>query len=296
MSNQNQPLVYFIGKSNFGDDEPDFIKIGYTTKLSRRVGNIQTSCESAISVMGVIPFDTEDEAISKERDIHLLFRSFRSYREWFYATSRILQYIEDYAVQYTELFTVEAPLLSDEDVVESDGPPTPDEETVVFGNWLKECREQREPRMTQEQVAEKVGYSRGSIALIEQHRGMPGRNLREALTALFGHPSDSTTETIPDNPISVNLDGTWISENTGIDTFIEVIKTIEIEEVKKLDLYVNTIPLIADCRDEDGRAQREVETETGTYWIVSGTDQQKKKRILEDIASRLKIDMTVYLR
>ena len=37
MPNQNQPLVYFIGKSNFGDDEPDFIKIGSTTELSRRV-------------------------------------------------------------------------------------------------------------------------------------------------------------------------------------------------------------------------------------------------------------------
>ena len=93
MPNQNQPLVYFIGKSNFGDDKSDFIKIGSTTELSRRVANIQTSCESEISVMGVIPFDTKDEAISKERDIHLLFRAFRSYREWFYATSRIIQYI-----------------------------------------------------------------------------------------------------------------------------------------------------------------------------------------------------------
>ena len=296
MPNQNQPLVYFIGKSNFGDDEPDFIKIGYTTKLSRRVGNIQTSCESAISVMGVIPFDTEDEAISKERDIHLLFRAFRSYREWFYATSRILQYIEDYAVQYTELFTVEAPLLSDEDVVESDGPPTQDEETVVFGNWLKECREQREPRMTQEQLAENVGYSRGYIAFIERGRGMPGKELHDKLISLFGHPSDSTTETIPDNPISVNLDGTWISENTGIDTFIEVIKTIGIKKVTKLNARVNRIPLIADEND-DSRAQREVETEEGTtYWVVSGTDQKRKKKILEDIASRLKIDMTVYLR
>ena len=298
MPNQNQPLVYFIGKSNFGDDEPDFIKIGYTTKLSRRVGNIQTSCESEISVMGVIPFDTEDEAISKERDIHLLFRAFRSYREWFYATSRILQYIEDYAVQYTELFTVGTPPLSDEDFVESDGPPIQDEETVAFGNWLKECREQREPRMTQEQLAENVGYSRGYIAIIEQGRGMPGSNLREALTALFGDFSDYTRETISDNPISVKMhDGNFISKNTGIDTFIEVIKVIGIEEVKKLDLYVNTIPLIADCRDEDGRAQREVETKEGTtYWVVSGTDQAKKKKILEDIASRLKIDMIVYLR
>lgn len=291
MSNQNQPLVYFIGKSNFGDDEPDFIKIGYTTELSRRVENIQTSCESEISVMGVIPFDTKEEAISKERDIHLLFRSFRSYREWFYATSRIIQYIEDYAVQYTELFTVGTSPLSDEDVIESDGPPIQDEETVAFGNWLKECRE--ESGLTQAKVAEAIGYSRSAIALIEQGRGMPGSNLREALTALFGDLTDSTAETKFNNPLGVMLDGNFISEDTGIDTFIEVIKAIGIEEVKKLDLLVNEIPLIAD-RDYDSKAQRKVETDTGTYWIVSGTNTQKKKKILDEIAIRLKRKMTVF--
>ena len=295
MSNQNQPLVYFIGKSHFRDDEPDFIKIGHTTELSRRVRNIQTSCESEISVMGVIPFDTKEEAISKERDIHLLFRSFCSYREWFYATSRIIQYIEDNAVQYTERLTVGTSPLSDEDAIESDEPPIQDEETVKFGKWLKERRE--ESGLTQAKLAERVNYSRGYIAIIEQGKGMPGKELHDKLIGLFGDPSDSTTETTPDNPISVKMpDGTSISKKTGIDTFIEVIKVIEIEKVKELDLLVNTIPLIADCRDEDGRAQREVETEIGTYWIVSGTDHAKKKKILEDIADQLELDMIVFLR
>ena len=294
MPNQNQPLIYFIGKSNFGDDEPDFIKIGHTTDLSRRVGNIQTGCESEISVMGVIPFDTKEEASSKETDIHLLFRAFRSYREWFYATPRIIKYIEKYAVQYTELFTIGTSEISDEDVIESDQ----DEKTVAFGNWLKERRE--ESGLTQVEVAETVDCSRGFIALIEQGRGMPGEAVYVALIALFGDPSDSdsTTETMLDNPMLVKmLDGTSISENTGIDTFIETIKAIGLERVKELDLPpVITLPLIADCRDEDGRAQREVVTDTGTYWIVSGISNAHKKRILEDIASRLKIDMTVYLR
>ena len=152
--------------------------------------------------------------------------------------------------------------------------------------------------MTSDDVAQIVGCTAGYIRYIENGWGMPGRNLREALTALFGDFSDSTTETIPDNPISVKMpDGNFISENTGIDTFIEVIKAIGIEEVKKLDLPpVNTLPLIADCRDEEGRAQREVVTDTGTYWIVSGISNAHKKRILENIASRLKIDLTVYLR
>ena len=291
MLNENQPLVYFIGKSNFGDDVPDFIKIGYTSELSLRVGNIQTSCESEIKVMGVIPFETREEAISKERDIHLLFSSFCSYREWFYATSRIIQYIENYTVQYTELFTVDTSPLSDEDDLESEGLPIQDEETVVFGNWLKECR--KESELTQAQVAEAVGYTRGAIALIEQGRGMPGSNLREALTALFGDLTDSTIE-IESKILAVQMeDGTWIAEERAIDTFIEVIKVIGIEKIRKLDLMVNGIPLIADC-DYAGKAQRKIEIETEIYYIVSGTNTITKKSILDDIANRLKLDLTVF--
>ena len=122
---------------------------------------------------------------------------------------------------------------------------------------------------------------------------MPGSNLREALTALFGDLTDFTIE-IKSKILAVQMeDGTWIAENTGIDTFIEVIKEIGIEEVKKLDLPVNEIPLIADC-DYPDKDQREVETDTGTYWIVSGTDTEKKKKILEDIADRLNVNMTVF--
>ena len=305
MSNQNQPLVYFFAKSNFGDTNPDFIKIGYTgTELSLRKAALQTGSESEIWAIGVLPFDEEDAARREEKRIHEHFGGFRARGEWFYATPRIIQYIEDHAVQYTEMFIEDVPPTSgnvpptsDIEVIEPNVQPPRSEEAIEFGNWLRECRNRSEPNMTQAKLAEVVNYSRGYIAIIEQGRGMPGKELHNKLISLFGDPSDSTTETIPDNPISVKMpDGTSISKNTGIDTFIEVIKVIGIEEVKELDLFVNTIPLIADCRDEDGRAQREVKTETGTYWIVSGTDQRKKKRILEDIASRLKIDIIVYLR
>ena len=195
--------------------------------------------------------------------------------------------LEDYAVQYTEL----TPSLSDEDFVESDGPPIQDEETVAFGNWLKECR--KESGLTQAEVAESVDYSRGFIALIEQGRGMPGENLRDALIALFGDPSDSIMK-IKSKILAVRMeDGTWIAEDRAIDTFIKVIKAVGIEEVKKLDLTVIGIPLIADC-DYDGKAQRKVETEEGTYYIVSGTNTVTKKNILDDIAERLNVDMIVY--
>jgi DNA-binding XRE family transcriptional regulator len=184
----NQPLVYFFAKSNFGDTNPDFIKIGYTgTELSLRQAALQTGCESLIWAMGVLPFDTEDEARREERRIHDHFGGFRAFGEWFYATPRIIQYIEDYAVQ---------PPTSGKEAIE----PTRSEEAIAFGQWLKECRDQN--NMTPDDVAQIVGCTAGYIRYIENGWGMPGRRLREALIALFGDPADSTTETIPDNPIS----------------------------------------------------------------------------------------------
>ena len=303
MSGQNQPhpCVYFFAKSNFGDTSPDFVKIGYTgTELSLRKAALQTGSESEIWAIGVLPFDEEEAARREEKRIHAHFGGSRARGEWFYATPRLIQYIEEYAVQYTELFTEDVPPTSgnvpptsDVEVIEPNVQPPRSEEAIEFGNWLRECRNRSEPNMTQAKLAEMVNYSRGYIAIIERGRGMPGKELHNKLISLFGDPSDSTTETIPDTPISVNLDGTWISENTGIDTFIEVIKTIGIEEVKKLALPVNGIPLISDC-DYDGKAQRKVETDTETYWIVSGTDTEKKKKILDDIATQLKRDMIVF--
>ena len=147
--------------------------------------------------------------------------------------------------------------------------------------------------MNRDDVSKIVGCTAGYIRYIEAGWGMPGRNLREALTALFGDLTDSTIET-RSKILAVQMeDGTWIAEDTGIDTFIEVIRVIGIEEVKELALPVNGIPLIAD-QDYDGKAQRKVETDTETYWIVSGTDTENKKKILDDIATQLKRDMIVF--
>ena len=296
MSEQNQPkpLVYFFAKSTFGDEQVDFIKIGYTkTELSLRKTALQTGSESPIWAMGVLPFDTEDEARREERRIHEHFGGFRARGEWFHATPRIIQYIEDYAVQYTERFTEDVPPTSGEEVIETDVEPTKSEEAIEFGDWLRECRERN--NMKPDDVAKTVGCTKGYIRHIENGWGMPGKELHDKLIGLFGDPLDSTVETKFNNPLGVMLDGNFISENTGIDTFIKAIKTIGIEEVKKLNLRVIGIPLIADC-DYDGKAQRKVETDTRTYYIVSGTSNPHKKRILENIADRLELDMTVFLR
>lgn len=280
MPNQNQPLVYFFAKSNFGDDQPDFIKIGHTTDLSGRQTNLQTGNEAPIREIGVIPFETEDEARREEERIHSHFGAFRACGEWFYATSRIIQFIQDYAVQHTELLT--------EDI----SPETEDSSETSFGEQLAERR--NAASMTQEAVATIVGCTRGYIAFLEGNRGTPGQRMYENLVELFGEFSESTTETRLDNLLAVKMENEhWISEDTGIDTFIEAIKTLGIEKVKNLGLSVNGIPLIADC-DYPGKAQRAVEIETETYYIVSGTNTITKKRILDDIANRLNVNMTVF--
>ena len=283
MPNQNQPLVYFLAKSNFGDDQPDFIKIGYTgTNLSLRQAVLQTGNEAPIWDIGVIPFESADEAREEEERIHFQFGAFRARGEWFYATPRIIQYIQNYAVLYTEL------LIEDS----SQAPRTEDVSATLFGEQLAERR--NAINMIQEELATRVGCTRGYISFIENNRGTPGQSIYTKLVELFGEFLEPTTETRSKNLLAVEMaDGRWISEDTAIDTFIETIKTLGIEEVKNLDLSVNEIPLIADC-DYDGKAQRKVETETGTYWIVSGTDTKKKKKILDDIADQLKRDMTVF--
>ena len=296
MPNRNQPLVYFFAKSNFGDDEPDFIKIGFSTDLLSRLTTLQTGNEAPIREIGVIPFETEDEARSEEERIHSHFGAFRAQGEWFYATPRIIQYIQDYAVRHTELLT------------ENISPETEDSSETSFGEQLAERR--NAANMTQEAVATIVGCTRGYIAFLEGNRGTPGQRMYEKLVELFGEFSESitetrqielfseflepTTETRFNNLLAVKMEnGHWISEDTGIDTFIAVIKELGIEEVKKLDLHINGIPLIAD-RDYSDKAQRKVETETRTYYVVSGTNTVTKKRILDDIADRLKRDMTVF--
>ena len=145
--------------------------------------------------------------------------------------------------------------------------------------------------MTQEELAEKVGCSRGHIALIEQNRGRPGKGLYRKLVVLFGESLESPTKTISENILAVKMeDGSWISENREIDTFIEAIRKIGIERVRELNKKEAGIPLIADNEHPDKR-QRMV----GTYYIFAGLANVRKKKILDDIADRLNLDIKVYI-
>lgn len=289
MPNENQPLVYFFAKSNFGDNQPDFIKIGRTIiNLSKpeeglkRLKTLQTGNEAKIWEMGVLPFDTVDEASTEENRIHSQFGAFRREGEWFIATPRLLKFVKHNAVQHTDLFTEDDPT-EKEDAVD-----------MSFGERLAKAR--NAAGMTQVELAEKVGCSRGYIALIEQNRGRPGKSLYRKLDELFDLESfDTPTKTKSGSSLAVKMeDGSWISECKPIDTFIKVIEEIGIENVKVLDIYTAKIPLIADIEYPDKR-QRKVETKTRTYYIFAGLANVTKKKILETIDDRLNLNIEVYI-
>ena len=265
MPNENQPLVYFFAKSNFGDDQTDFIKIGHTSRdLSIRQAALQTGNEAEIREIGVIPFETVDEASREEERILSRFGAFRARGEWFYATPRIIQFIQDYAVQHTEL-------LSDDESPEAEDSPE-----ISFGKQLAEKR--NAVNMTQDELAIRLGCTRGYISFLENNRGMPGESIYNKLIEIFDEFSEPTAEPRSENILAVEMeDGRWISEDTAIDTFIEVIKALGIENVKNLDLSTNKIPLVAD-REYTDKAQRKVETDTGTYYIVSGDQYCNKEK------------------
>ena len=71
-----------------------------------------------------------------------------------------------------------------------------------------------------------------------------------------------------------------------------MIKEIGIEKVKKLDINVNGIGLISQ-QDYDGKAQKRIEVENQTYYIVSGTNTRKKKKLLDDISNKRELKLLV---
>ena len=278
---QERTLVYFFAKSNFGDSQIDFIKIGHTSRaLSIRQAALQTGNEAEIWEIGVIPFETVDEASIEEERILSRFGAFRARGEWFYATPRIIQFIQNYAVQHTDL-------LSD-----NGHPETVDLPEMTFGKQLADKRNAE--HMTQDELAIRLGCTRGYISFLENNRGLPGKIIFDKLIEIFDEFSEPSTESRSDSILAVEMeDRSWISEDTAIDTFIKVIMELGIEEVKNLGLSVNRIPLVADHEYTD-KAQRKVEIQTETYYIVSGTNTVTKKKILDDIADQLECDITVF--
>lgn len=279
-------LVYFFAKSICGDKQPDYIKIGRTTldpsepqTNLKRLKTLQTGNEAKIWELGIIAFDSVDNASEEEKRLHSQYGAFRAEGEWFIATPRILKYIKNKAMQHTDLF------------IEEDLPEKEDVPASSFGEKLKNARN----GMTQEELAEKTGCSRGHIALIEQDRGKPGKGLYRNLVALFGPENLELTAPKKDK-ISLKVEmenGSLISENTGIDTFTKVIESIGIKQVKELNKKEAGIPLVADVKLE--KAQKKVVIDKETYYIFSGTSNARKKKILDNIADCLNLNIKVFI-
>ena len=85
-------------------------------------------------------------------------------------------------------------------------------------------------------------------------------------------------------------DGEVIEHKNGLDTFFDVIERLGIERVKDLNLIRNTIPLISTSKHPE-REQRQ----RGQYYIVSRITAKVKKKILDQIAKKLEIDLEVEL-
>ena len=86
----------------------------------------------------------------------------------------------------------------------------------------------------------------------------------------------------PESTLTVQINGKWAKGDRAIDVFINAITDIGITKVEELELIVNKILLISTYKDPS-RAQRQYKE----YYIVSGTNTDRKKKILDKINSKL---------
>ena len=82
-------------------------------------------------------------------------------------------------------------------------------------------------------------------------------------------------------------DGTKIDDKTAASTFVKVIDRLGRREVKNLNLKINGADLMSTSEDDQQRIK------LGGYYINVGTSTSRKKKILEDIASRLGVTLEV---
>lgn len=81
--------------------------------------------------------------------------------------------------------------------------------------------------------------------------------------------------------------GALIRCESAVDTFVEVIKRIGIEQVKNLEINVGSNPLISTTQFQNPPAQRQV----GEYYITMGMDPASMARKLRQIADCLNITL-----
>ena len=77
-------MIYLISYDN------QFLKIGYTKNITKRLSQLQTSIPIKLEVLHLIDGD-----IALEKKLHFLFKDLRTQGEWFNFDNSILEYFED---------------------------------------------------------------------------------------------------------------------------------------------------------------------------------------------------------
>lgn len=77
-------MIYLISHSNI------FLKIGYTKNIHKRLSQLQTSNPIKLEVLHLIDGD-----VDLEKELHLLFKDFKTQGEWFVFNESILDYFKD---------------------------------------------------------------------------------------------------------------------------------------------------------------------------------------------------------
>ena len=99
---------------------------------------------------------------------------------------------------------------------------------------------------------------------------------------------DEPPDRRPPTRLAVTMhDGTTIDDKTAASTFVKVIKKLGKRRVKDLNLKINGKDLMSTSEDDQQRRK------VGGYYINIGTSTERKKRLLEDIASRLDVGLEV---
>lgn len=88
----------------------DWVKIGITTDIPKRLSGVQTGCPLEIIVLAIILGDK-----AKEREIHRQFKHLNTSGEWFYLAPELREYINGLpVVDLTEAAAIRKEYLEDE--------------------------------------------------------------------------------------------------------------------------------------------------------------------------------------
>ena len=101
-------------------------------------------------------------------------------------------------------------------------------------------------------------------------------------------PDTGEPKPVPPTRLAVTMpNGTTIADETAASTFVKVIDKLKRRDVKRLNLKVNGRDLMSTSEDDQQRLK------LGGYWVHVDSSTDRKKRLLEHIASRLDVTLEV---